>query len=375
MTTQDGVHLECTHRDASLPGRHRRAPLALAALILAAGPARAADSPYCEKVRARAGAEAALLSWPKLFAQGVRFPSTSDGDLGPTLGEHIQARFGVTFSPTDLYRGVHVSREAEADCDLHETSTRLGALVKGEADGTALPALRAQAAYLEAHRPEWRQLVAAAEEQLAAGVLTVIELHELRRALALLERKVEVARGELERLEALAPAVHQGALGGLGESFTQGAMRLEREASRARALDALRVSVSGGVVPSRQPLEWFALLEVSYSLGGLARGQHEERNLAAREEELRHAPSELPSLATERARVLRARRDQARRELKVVQDAQASVSGTRAALEQAQSSSVAAAKVLLALEQSSLEADRVFLETIVSTLTPSVAAP
>src|SRR3990172_12757608 len=103
---------------------------------------RAPESPYCRKVGARAGEDAALLMWPRLLVEGHRFPASAD-TLGPTLGNgDFQVRVGVSFSPTDLVRGVRVGGAADADCDLQEAAQTLHDLVVEAANDATLPALR-----------------------------------------------------------------------------------------------------------------------------------------------------------------------------------------------------------------------------------------
>src|SRR5262245_33299074 len=87
--------------------------------------ARAEDSAYCRKVRAQAAADRSLLQWPRVFLEGIRFPTSSRLDLGPTVGNNYQGRVGLVFSPLDVYRGELVRRVGDADCADHEAAAHI----------------------------------------------------------------------------------------------------------------------------------------------------------------------------------------------------------------------------------------------------------
>src|SRR5262245_11800491 len=71
------------------------------------------ESPYCRKVRAQTVGDAALLKAPRSLLEGLRFPATSRLDLGPTVGNNLQARAGLVFSPLDYYRGTLVEHAGD----------------------------------------------------------------------------------------------------------------------------------------------------------------------------------------------------------------------------------------------------------------------
>src|SRR5437773_992437 len=106
--------------------------------VLAAGSAHANESAYCHKVEARAASDAALLMWPHLFIQGIRFPRSAQIDVGPTAGKGYQARVGLTYSLLDIYKGARVLRIGDADCKQHEASADLEDIVAHGLDGARL---------------------------------------------------------------------------------------------------------------------------------------------------------------------------------------------------------------------------------------------
>src|SRR5690242_10656934 len=97
--------------------------LAVSTFVISAS-ARADESAYCRKVRARATADEALLVAPRVTAEGIKAPSPlqAGGKLdpaSPTSG--YQVRVGASFSPLNFYKGLRVKEVGEADCEQHET--------------------------------------------------------------------------------------------------------------------------------------------------------------------------------------------------------------------------------------------------------------
>ena len=327
----------------------------------------AADSSYCRKVQARAGQDAALLIWPRILAEGVRFPSTST-TLGPTIGgTGLQPRVGLTFSPTDLYQGVRTERAAKADCELHEVSTVLQEWVANAAASATMPALEAQIRHLDAHREEWQAILTHAQERLEAGHLTVIDLDSLRRMVNLLERKLETQRGERDRLRPLVgnpPA----SMNELVEKVASRSLAAEEETTLV-GLSALQIRLTGGVIPtSGQPPEWFGSLEVTYSLGGLRLSREAGRYLDAREDEVKNARYELPSRAAAMEDSLRAQRASAARELLTIERELSEIDAMRRTLEESHASAALYALASLAVERMLLESDRAFLRALIEAL-------
>lgn len=350
-------------------GWARGAAPALALLASAsAWAAPADDSPYCRKVRARASEEAALLVWPRALFEGLRFPSGDPGAFGPTVAGNFQVRLGVSFSPTDAYRGLQLSHAADADCASQGASVLLQEFVVGAVDDASLPALRAQAAYLGDRQPEWQQILARAADRREAGVVTVLELQQIRRLVGALERKLEVVRGEQRRIEARGRDAAAGDVTALADKYTEHALRLEEESNRLLSLEAFRVRLTGGVIPSSSRVDWNAYVEVSYSPGGLFQQRAAARDLDARRDELRGARYELPGRAAEVRVALLAEADRAKRELQVVERELSANGATLTALEKSGAPRSEYARATLEVEQLSLEADRIYLAALAESL-------
>jgi hypothetical protein len=318
-------------------------------------------------VRARAASEAALLVSPELLVQGIRFPG-SPIDLGPTVGTGYQVRAGLSFSPTDLYRGLRVVQVGEADCSRHESSDALDRFLEPAADNARLAALREKVAFLRAHRAEWQALMARAEARHAEHTIALVELEELRGRASGLEAALVEAEGESERLAARVPEAPASAGPVLVQQLLDRTMALEREASYLRTLDGFGLRLSGGVIPQPGAVDWFGLVELRLNPGGLVRVAQEHRYLEARRDELAHARDE-PSERTRRLRdELRAAHKQARRLSELAGQRLATFEHALALLEGSSAPRSAHTSDAVALDVLGIQADRVYLERLAAAL-------
>ncbi len=353
---------------------HRRANLLCAGLALVTTygiPTRAwaqESSPYCREARARGTSDAVILMSPQLVAQGIRFPG-SGVDL-TTVGapNQYQARVGLAFSPLDFYKGIGVMDTADADCAQHEAQVAIEALLLTADDAGKLPALRKQAAYLDGHRAEWQAVGAKEEERFTARVITLAELQDSRSRVAELERKVAQTHGEAERIDARAAPRPSSSLRTLASNFVARANEFENEVSHVRSLQPWQFRVTGGIVPSDQPVDWYGLVELSFNLGAFAHNHQETLYKEARDDELRHARYELDGRLRDFQKQAEATRTQARRELEIVGRQLGTLATTKQALERSEAPNVLHAVAILTLEQMSLESEQVFLRGLVDEL-------
>jgi len=330
-----------------------------------------AESTYCRKVRARARADAALLEYPRVLAEGIRFPATGRIDTGPTAGREIQARIGLSVAPLDVVRGIRVVDAADADCERRDVAERLERALTEASGPETLRALRAHVAYLDAHRTEWRASLTTAQERLRTGLITLVELHELRKIVDQLERKLEHTRGDAERLQAQLQKRAPQRLAELSKQYVDRALAFERREASVRALDPWGMKLTGAVIPlaaTDRPVDWYVFAELSYSLGGIPHDRRDSEYLDARAKELSTAAYELPARARELAAATSAQRAQAEHELRVVEGDLRFIADAEKALETTPAPNLAHAREALAVERLSVEADRVFLEALIDAL-------
>jgi hypothetical protein len=257
-------------------------------MAVLAGPAAADPGATCDRVAAEAQSQADVLYGPQVVVDGAHVPSVTnvvDPTMPPSNG--LQARVSVVVSPSDMWRGHVIERIARADCTHARTADQLDrVLAIGDRWGE-IAAARAELKFLADHVGDVDALVADAEmrfEHQRATAIELDELHERRTALQLqiAERKETLA--VLEQLDGSEPA---GELAQLVPAYRTSAIDLEREQGSLRQLAAWRVDVRGGIAAA-DTTDWFAIAEVTYSIGGLWQRGAEDRAIAARKRELEH---------------------------------------------------------------------------------------
>jgi hypothetical protein len=390
-----------------------------ALLALVPADAHAQDSAYCRQVRARAASDADLLMAPRVIVQGIHFPNGAKQlDSGATTENGYQLRTGLGFSVMDYYKGRGVLRVSEADCRRYEAALDLEDVFAHGAEGARLVALHEQSEFLRSKSEDWRALAARAAVRLSQRIITVFEFTNMQRSIDELEHKLVQVEGDAARLEAdlpntggfppaagklarpagsVAPAsASRGAPSGsaasaagaeagapsgfagaatatgLAAKYYRETMNFEHEQSRLRQLDDWRLQVTAGVIP-QTPVDWYGTLELSFNLGSLVQGEHEQRYLESRADEVRYSrdgvETRLARFRTETAVTLQ----QAKRELGLVEHSLEVLRATRLALESSEAESAAEARDVLTLEQLSVEADSVFLRKFVDALASLVA--
>jgi len=125
--------------------------------------------------------------------------------------------------------------------------------------------------------------------------------------------------------------------------------------------------MTGGVIPLT-PSDWYGTVELSFSLGGLVRGAHEDNYLGARADALSRAADGVNTrLAQFRAEVA-ALLAQTERDLGVVEHSLDVLRSTLKALEASDAENVAQAREILTIEQFSVESDSIFLRALMRAL-------
>ena len=207
----------------------------------------------CQRLRAEADSEAALLYAPRIQLEGARAPGVvSAGDPAAAV-DGLQARVVLALSPLDMMRGRAVERLADAECARERLAGRLDeVLALGDRHGE-LDAARAELAYLDAHAGEIDALVAEVTDRFERQRATALEVAELHHTHAVLEA---LDTGG-------APPAD---LSGLARAHDAAALEVDRRKAAVRGLEAWRFDVRGGVAGADRA-DWFAVVEVGYSFG------------------------------------------------------------------------------------------------------------
>lgn len=344
--------------------------------------AAARDTPYCKQVRARAQSDADLLMMPRVVLQGIRFPrGAQQFDSGPTTDEGLQLRTGFSFSPIDFYKGKYTLQLGEAECERHEAELDLATVLERGTDDARLAALREQGLFLRAKQADWNALQARAAARFAKRIITVVEYTNVQGFVDKLERKLVQVEGDAHQLAARTQssrALSYSTLPGVGlptatlpalaDRYTEAALQFERAASSLRLLDNWKLQMTGGVIP-QTPSDWYGTVELSFSLGGLVRGAHEDNYIEARAHALAQASDGVNARLDQFRAEVAALLERAQRDLDVVEHSLDVLRTTRAALESSDAENVAQAREILTIEQLSIESDSVFLRALVRALT------
>jgi hypothetical protein len=333
-----------------------------------ASPARAEGSPYCEKVRARASADASLLFAPSLQVQGVRYPKNGAIDTSATVGQGYQVRTAVSWSPLDFYKGFRVLEVGQADCEQHEAMITAQQVLTLGVDAARLPALRKTREFLAGQNPRWDAIVQKNDERLAEHVTSLLDANEVRARGGELDKKRAAMEGDVARLEAIGIDAYRGMLSSLMTSIESKAMTFERKASHVRSLEPWTFSITGGVVPQEKPVDYFGVVQVGFNVGAFSRNSADARYLDARAEELRKARYELIDQLRRFKTQVHITNAQSKRELEIVDRRLGALNEARKLLATSEAPNAPHALAILDLDTILAEADRVFLTALVAEL-------
>ena len=260
---------------------------ALIAFSLSAGTARAdATAATCERLRAEGRAEAVVLYAPSITVEGARAPSVVDAKDPVGVTDGLQARASLGFSATDALRGRAIERIADAECARTIAADRAGRVLGVGVRFGELAATRAEVAYLERTLPEVDALVGDAVERFEHQRATAIEVDELRTRRASFRIRLTAAHREIGELELLEQQGVPGvpALAALAKDVRSTEIELDRRRAALRSISAWKLDVRAGVAGG-QAADWFAVVEVGYSLGQPFQARANRRAISAREAE------------------------------------------------------------------------------------------
>ena len=343
-----------------------------AALLLLPLVAAADEGGYCRKVRARAAADAAQLMSPQLVLQGLRFPRNLAGlpltELDGAGLSPWQARAGLAFSPLDVLKGLSLTRASDDDCELDDARLTLERYLENAEASARLPALRSQVAWLEETAPAWRALLAREEERFQRHLITLFELNQLRARCNAMERRLVQASGEADRIAARGYERPTRPPAELLEVERSRALHQEQELGVVRSLSFWNLRLNAGLVASDRPLDWYGLAELTVHLGAPWDTSQERAAVEARNDELRSDRRGTEMRLGELHRQLGSLREQARRELSLVDAQLESVTSTRITLERSEAPDVAFAVSLLTCDQWVAESDRIWLTAWIAQL-------
>ncbi len=329
----------------------------------------APNSARCRTIRAEASSEAWLLNAPKLRALALRIPEGGEGDgADTTVGDAFQGRIDISYSPIDAVRATYVMDTADAACSREHAQRQLMLVLEQGVLYGRLSALSAEVSSLESGLVRIGQIVDEATRRHERGIITVIELDELRLQQFRIQRRVIDIHDEIATLSAR--GFDRGpdtqvriAL----QNYERASEVISRKQSALRRLGAWGVGVRAGLVPSPRNVDWYGTLEFSYNIGELWQRDTERRYLEARRQELISDEMEM------RSRVFRFRQamqssvktlgealELAQAELTVIEE-------ERRRLQSASTDNAAMRIALLEIRSMELSARCTFLQQLVAT--------
>ncbi len=263
-------------------------------LLLAAATASASadvGAATCDRLRAEARSEAALLYAPRLELEGARAPIVIDAtDPAARASDGLQARVALALSPVDMLRGRAVQRVAAAECARIAIGDRLDDVLTVGARYGQLAATRAELAYLDQHLPEIDALITEVAARFERQRATALEVDDLRTRRTGLRARVAELRQTRALLEALdGDVIAPARLDRLATDYRRAALDAERRRGDVRTLAAWRFDVRAGVAGGERT-DWYAVAAVGYSFGQPWQRRAERQVVAARADELDRDP-------------------------------------------------------------------------------------
>lgn len=262
----------------------RTLSLAVSLPLILVGAARAASADAtCDRLRAEARAEAALLYAPRIEGEAARAPVAVTAGAADTVG--LQARLAIALSPVDMLRGRGVERVAVAECAREELAARIERVLAIGARAGEREALDHELAYLAQRAPEVEALVAESRARVATGRATAFDLEELRaRQRTFVRHAAELQHRRALLDDAMVDAPVE-SLTGLAAGYRRAVAAVDRRRGELRALGAWHAEVRAGAAGG-EDLDWFVVAEVGYSLGRPWQRGAERRLARARTREL-----------------------------------------------------------------------------------------
>lgn len=329
---------------------------------------------YCDKVVARAHADAALLFSPALTVQGVKLPSSSPTDptsQTATNPNGYQFQTLMVWSPLKAYQGVGTLDVGETDCFQHKNVVHAMYVLNQLSDVGRLQALTKEIEYLEGKQTIVSNILSNTEERLAANVATVSDTLIVRQRALGLERKRVEARGQLNVLISKDAPKTTKDIVALSDAIETSSMGFERATNHVRSLDPWLFDITGGIIPPTSGIgtQWFGVIAVGYNFGGFSRLHQDNRYLDARLHELKTARYELrDQLSKFRANTL-ATMNSANVEIAVIEIELARLAVIRDRLLPTDATNTQTVINAIDLQVIDIEADKVFLQELVVQLT------
>ncbi|MGE0402728.1 MAG: hypothetical protein AB7T06_38850 [Kofleriaceae bacterium] len=357
-----------SHRSsADLSHVHRVSAVILVALGLSV--AQADPKSTCERLEEEARAEAATLYAPRVIVEGARAPSVVDTS-DPVAREGLQARAALSWSAIDALRGRAVERIAAAECARERAVDRASNVLGTGMRIGELAATRAEIAFRESKLPDVDALIAEASARFAAQRATAYEVEELRERRGALRVRLAALRHTASVLGELDPAIPEGVdLAALANDAAAAEVATAQSRASLRSLSAWRLDVRTGVAAG-DGADWFAVVELGYSLGQPWQRGANQRAIAAREREIAADRHAIPQQIEQLRRAMTASTRALATEVAMLDDEIATVRRERERVATQQTDPGRQLVARFTLELIELEARRTYIEALAAARRP-----
>lgn len=290
-------------------------------VVLASARVGVADTAAtCERLDAEARATELVLAAPRIRVLGARTPSVADA-VDPSVSTSAwQARVALEISPIRIFEARAVGRIADAECSRARAAARIDRTIAiGERLGQR-EAAEAELVYLRAHIGDVDAIVNAAFARVESQRATIESLLDLRER----RTRIQARIAELEHTLALLAEVSQGVISRAelehaARAYREASLEVAHEEADLRSLRAWDVDVQAGVVGGERA-DWFAVVQLSYSLGQPWQPAANRRAVAARGAELSSSDREIEARVATMGRVLGGSLAPLEREIDVIVD-------------------------------------------------------
>ncbi len=275
----------------------------------------------CDRLRAEARAEAALLYAPRVQLEGIRAPGALDPARPAGAGGAVaQARLSLALSPIDMLRGHAIESVAAAECARVALADQLDRVLAVGTRHGELAAARDELAYLDGHIAEIDAMVSDGINRFERQRATAAEVEELRERRASLRAHIAELRHRslvLEQFDGTAEIPREPAE--LAPRYRAAALEVDRRRADERGLSAWRLDVRAGLAEADQS-DWFGVVELAYSFGDPWRRAADREFLRARARELASDPRDASVRWDQLRRAMRRSVDAIELEIRMVDD-------------------------------------------------------
>jgi hypothetical protein len=268
-------------------------PPVLLGVLLLPGAAGAETEPsaetvegYCEHVRGAAAAQRALLWAPEIFGNVGYLDQQTGITVAPDRSrtDAVRVTAGLRYGLSGAYEGSALSARADADCRRQQALATVTRSLGAIESGAARAALLARARVLEKSLVEANALFEQALADLAARRTTAPEVTTLRLRLDELREMSAATRRELALLSE--PVASLRDVPAAIRAYQAADAAVERADARLRRARAWDVNVRFGydrfLREEDDSVPLFAVVGVSYNLGGLWQGRANRRSAEGR---------------------------------------------------------------------------------------------